>query len=45
VPMLVIPEVVHFIDRDLDFRAEKRFLDDLMSDRFRIEPVVDEDLR
>jgi uncharacterized protein len=43
VPMLVIPEVAHFIDRDLDFRAEKRFLDDLMSDRFRIEPVVDED--
>jgi predicted nucleic acid-binding protein len=41
--MLVIAEVVHFIDRNLGFTAERRFLEDLMSDRFRIEPVVDDD--
>ncbi|MGZ6545835.1 MAG: type II toxin-antitoxin system VapC family toxin [Acidimicrobiia bacterium] len=43
VPMLVIPEVVHFIDRDLDTAAELDFLADVSDGTFEAIPVETED--
>lgn len=42
-PTLVITEVVYFLNNRLGFVAEKRFLDDLAADVFKVEPVADED--
>jgi predicted nucleic acid-binding protein len=43
VPVLVIPEVTHMINHRLGVEAERRFLNDLAEDDFRIEPVTDQD--
>lgn len=43
VPQLVIAEVTHFIGTRLDARAEVRFLTDLVSGNYLIEPVMPED--